>query len=133
MKAKGEFWRDGGLIYFVANGNVYAAKPTDVADSRSGYLQGRWESSVEQWNRYADALGRPKVSLSSLRDRIALAAVKRELSIKVGDKVNTRNGVGVVKVIDSSSYSITMLDVLLTEGKDKGERIYIPESGAEKV
>ena len=72
-------------------------------------------------------------NLSSLRDRIALAAVKRELSIKVGDKVNTRNGVGVVKVIDSSSYSITMLDVLLTEGKDKGERIYIPESGAEKV
>jgi hypothetical protein len=80
MKAKGEFWRDGGLIYFVANGNVYAAKPTDVADSRSGYLQGRWESSVEQWNRYADALGRPKVSLSSLRDRIALAAVRRELA-----------------------------------------------------
>ena len=73
------------------------------------------------------------VAASSLRDRIALAAVRRELSFKVGDKVETRNGIGVVKVVDNSSYSITMLDILLTEGNDKGERIYVPESSVVKA
>jgi hypothetical protein len=50
--------------------------------------------------------------------------------MSVGDKVRTRNGNGIVKAVDDSNYSITMLDVLLTDGPDKGEKIYIPESSA---
>lgn len=63
-KVKGEVFRDGDFVYYAAGGNVYRDKLSSpsVPDAITGYLQGRWESSVEHWNHFAPRMGRPIIN-----------------------------------------------------------------------
>lgn len=64
---KGLIGKSREMIYFHDDQNVFRvpALSPGVADVRTGYLQGRWECSIEHWNRYCDSVyNLPKVSLT---------------------------------------------------------------------
>lgn len=51
------------LIYYTDGQDVFRAPFSNVVDTQTGYLQGRWECSVAHWNRHDFArMGLPKVS-----------------------------------------------------------------------
>lgn len=48
--------------FFWTNGkDVFRASIYSEADVSTGYVQGRWESTVGHWNKYAQALGRARI------------------------------------------------------------------------
>lgn len=47
------FWTDGK--------DVFQASVHSVADQATGYIPGRWVSTVEHWNRYTGALSRTTI------------------------------------------------------------------------
>ncbi len=53
---KGEIGRKGGQVYYTDGKNVFRASPDNAVDVTSGYLIGRWECTVEHWNRFAEAV-----------------------------------------------------------------------------
>jgi hypothetical protein len=55
--------------FFYSTGtDVYRAPINSVPDVTTGYVQGRWECTVEHWNRYAEAYARVAIhALSSAR------------------------------------------------------------------
>lgn len=56
-KVKGEIGRDqNGNIYYQHGSEVYRATKDAIADCRTGYLIGRWETSVAHFNRYYDGV-----------------------------------------------------------------------------
>ena len=46
---------------FIRIGNDVYRAPCNSAEDIRGYLQGRWECSVELWNRFAKVFGRPQI------------------------------------------------------------------------
>jgi hypothetical protein len=63
---KGYLGEQNGLVYFHDGRDVYRAPRSNVVDVRTGYLQGRWECTVEHWNRFAQAVyGLPLVTKES--------------------------------------------------------------------
>lgn len=70
---KGGFHREGDVIYYSTGKHVYTTSPTSVPDIATGYHIGRWESSVDHWNHFADKLGKPKAP-SSASNTSTLAA-----------------------------------------------------------
>lgn len=50
---KGFIAERNGRILFTDGRDVFAARPGDVEDVRTGFLIGRWECSVEHFRRFA--------------------------------------------------------------------------------
>lgn len=48
---------------------------------------------------------------------------KEKICISIGDKALTRQGVGIITKIDTSTFSIPLVTVKLVQGKYKGEEI----------
>ena len=59
--------------------------------------------------------------------------MKKYQLIKKGNCVRTKVGVGRVKEIDTHSYSIPLVIINLTRGKNKGEKVAMVESQLVKV
>ena len=55
------------------------------------------------------------------------------MGIKKGSCVKTKVGIGKVKEIDTHTYSIPLVIINLTKGKNKGERVAMVESQLTKV
>jgi len=53
--------------------------------------------------------------------------------IKKGNCVRTKVGIGKVTSIDKSTYSIPLVLITLTKGKNKGEKLAMVESQLTKV
>lgn len=49
---KGFIGQVGEYIYYQRGKDVFIAHQTNVTDVRNGYLQGRWECTIAQWNKY---------------------------------------------------------------------------------
>lgn len=53
---KGYIGEAGGMIYYTDGKEVFRAPPSNVVDIQTGYLIGRWECSLEHWERYKNAV-----------------------------------------------------------------------------
>lgn len=52
----------GEYVYYTDGRDVWKAHRTNVVDTRTGYLIGRWECSVHQWNIFPHIRqGLPKI------------------------------------------------------------------------
>ena len=53
---KGFIGRFEDYIYYTDGNDVYKAHKTNVVDCTSGYLIGRWECSLDHFNRFKDVV-----------------------------------------------------------------------------
>lgn len=53
--------------------------------------------------------------------------------MKKGNCVKTKVGIGKIERIDNSTYSIPLIIIKLTKGKNKGEKVAMVESQLTKV
>ena len=55
-KIKGFLGLVGDLVYFTDGRNVFRGPKSNSVDVTTGYMHGRWECSVEHWNRYCGSI-----------------------------------------------------------------------------
>lgn len=71
---KGFIGRQGDAIYFHDGKSVYKANHRNVVDVTTGYIIGRFEHTIEAWNRWATDMLRPKVSMKPIYVRKGITA-----------------------------------------------------------
>ena len=55
-KVKGYIGKSDTHIYYAIDNDVYRATHDAITDCLTGYLQGRWECSLIQFNQYRDSV-----------------------------------------------------------------------------